>query len=218
MIGIVVAVVVALVLFHRPGGGIFSGLGIDGSLGAGPTSGGADGSPQARAAAAYSGTRPVGNSEQNLAHGFESAIGGIGGAAACTYYGAAALAPICAKVGSYLGPKAVALGNFTTQKTLQFSLASVNLSNAVLKKGADLGTNIADFGAGYADRAYAGAGQLPGPLGFLGQASLAPIKVVADTGAKVAGAVGTGVGALESGVKSAGNAVESGVSTVLGWL
>ncbi len=217
MIAIVVAGVVLLYLVSN-GSISLSGGGIFGALGAQPPVGGADGSPQSIAAANYSQTKPVGNSEQNVAHGLESAIGGVGGAAVCTYYGAGAAAPLCAKAGAYLGPKAVQLGNFTTIKTVQASELGTNLGLKVVTTGANIGTNLANKGASYADRAYSGVGALPGPLGIVGKASVLPIKVAADVGAKTASLVGSGAGAVAGGVKSAGKAVESGVKSVLGWL
>ena len=215
MIAVVVVGVVVLLLALRGQGG--PGL-FDGLLGRPPAIGGADGSPQAQKAANFSQTTTVGNSEQNLAHGFESAIGGIGGAAVCTYYGAGAAAPICSAAGKYLGPKAVQLGNYTTIKTAQASFAGINIGNAIAYKSASIGTNIADKGASLADRAYSGVGSLPGPLGILGKASVLPVKIVADAGASAAHAVQTGVGALESGAKSAGHAIVGTVKNVLGFL
>lgn len=213
---IIVAVVAVLLLLHS-GGSFGLSLG-SGALGAGPPPGGADGSPQAMVASNYAQTRPPGNSEQNIAHGLESAIGGGVAAGVCTYYGASAAAPVCAKIGSYLGPKAVALGNFTTIKSVQYAEKANTAIGTVITKGVGLGTGIANQGASYADRAYAGAGQIPGPASIVAKASIAPIKVVADLGAKGAGLVGQGAGALTSGVKSAGKATESAVKKVLGWL
>jgi hypothetical protein len=214
IIPVVVGAVVLLLLLRGQGGpGLFDGL-----LGRQPPVGGADGSPQAQSAANYSQTRPVGNSEQNMAHGLESAIGGGVAAGVCTYYGAGAAAPICAKVGAYLGPKAVALGNFTTLKTVDYSVKVTDASLGVVKKGAGLGTAIASAGSSLGDRAYAGAGHLPGPLGTLGKLSVAPVKVVANLGKSVAGAGEKVVGGIVSGAKGAEHAVAGGVHKVLGWL
>lgn len=213
MIGVVVAgVVVALLVFRQPGGGIFSGLGI------GPVPGGADGSPQAQGAAAAAGTTTPGNSEQQIVHGLESAIGGVGGAAVCTYYGAGAVAPLCAKAGSYLGPKAVQLGNFTTNKTVEVSVKSTVYGAKAVTTFTRANTAIAAKVAGAADRTYDDAGKLPAPLAFVAKASLLPIKIGSDFGAKAANTITAGASKIESGVKSAGNALESGVSKVLGWL
>ena len=69
------------------------------ALGWRPAPGGADGSPQSQNAAAHGGSPVVGNSQQNITHGLESAFG----AGACVAAGAAPLAPLCAA----LAPTAV---------------------------------------------------------------------------------------------------------------
>lgn len=210
---VIVAAVVVLLLVHQatvsPPAGTW--------LGGPPVPGGADGSPQSQTAYQHGGG-PVGNSTNAKAHNIESAIGAVGGAGVCAYFGAGVAAPACAKVGAFLAPKAVALGNFTTIKTLQAGEAVVGGAGFAINKVTSLGTNIASKGATYADRAYAGAGKLPGPLSYVGKASVAPIKIVADVGAIGAKGVQAGAGALASGTKAATHAVTSGVKKVLGWL
>lgn len=86
------------------------------ALGRAPFPGGADGSPQAQAAAAHSGTTTVGNSQQNVEHGLESAFGAGAGAAACVSSGFGVLAPLCAKAGGYLVPKAIEGGKIVVRE------------------------------------------------------------------------------------------------------
>jgi len=212
-----IVVVVAVVVFYlyarsESVGGYF------GALGSAPVAGGADGSPQAQKAAAYSGTTTVGNSEQRIAHGLESALGAGIGAGACTYYGLGAAAPICAKAGAYLGPKAVQLGNFTTKKTVAFAEKTTAASVAVVNKATSIGTTLANKGASLGDRAYSDAGKLPGPFNVGAKAAILPVKVAADLGAKAAGAVQGAVGGINSGVKSAAHATSAAVNKVIGWL
>jgi hypothetical protein len=213
---VIVAAVVVLMLAARSQA-TADGAAVRGALGAGPLPGGADGSPQSQTAY-QNGGGPPGNTGNATAHKIESALGGLGGAGLCTYFGAGAAAPLCAKVGSALGPKAVALGNFTTIKTLEGAQKATGFGNAVLNKGASIGSNLADRGATYADRAYSGAGALPGPVGYIGRASVAPIKIAADLSAKGAHVVETAVGGLTSGTKAAASATVSTVKKVLGWL
>ncbi len=96
LLAIAVAVVVFLVWRRQQA---------EDALGRAPAPGGADGSPQAQAAAAWSGTGPVGNSEQNMhGGGLVSAFGAAGGAAACVATGLGALAPLCAVAGGKIAP------------------------------------------------------------------------------------------------------------------
>jgi hypothetical protein len=215
---LVVAVVGFLIYRSQEAASIYGSQGLGSQLGSQPPAGGADGSPQSINAANHSQTTTVGNSEQNVAHGLESAVGGVGGAAVCTYYGAGGVVPPCAKVGSYLGPKAVALGNFTTLKTVDVSTKLTMSALSIVKKSTSIGTDIANKGASVADRVYAGAGALPGPLGTLGKLSVAPVKVAADLGAKGAQAGEAVAGAITGGAKKAANAIDNGFHKVLGFL
>ena len=213
MIVIVAAVVILLLAHHAdsaaPAPGVWMGR---------PVPGGADGSPQSQSAYAGGGG-PVGNTGNATAHKLESALGGLAGAGACTYFGAGSAAPLCAKLGAALGPTAVKLGNFTTIKSIDYGVVKpVAAVGFAVNKVTSLGTNIANKGASYADRAYAGAGALPGPLSYVGKAAVAPIKITADAGALVAKGVQAGAGALASGTKAATHAVGSTVKKVLGWL
>jgi hypothetical protein len=215
MIVIVAAVVVLLLAAGHQAAE--DGTSIRGALGGGPVPGGADGSPQSKAA--YQGSLGRQGDSKALAHGIERAIGGVGAAAVCSYFGASSAAPVCAKVGSALGPTAVALGNFTTNKSIEYGVQKpISIVTAGVGKATSIGVSAASYGATFADRAYAGAGALPGPLSYVGKASVAPVKVVAAVGVKGAQVVQAGAGALSSGVKSAGSAVAGGVKKVLGFL
>jgi hypothetical protein len=212
---VVVLAVIAVIFIHRNADGSFA-------LGVPPAYGGADGSPEAQAAGLgpqSSGGTP-GNSEQNIAHGLESLGGGIVGAAACTYYGAAALAPACAKVGSILGPKAVAFGNKTITTGTDFGAKTTNIAAQAGSTFVAGHSAIAGKVANIADTAYAGTSALGGGpvVQTVAKASLLPIKVGADVGAKVAGVATSGAKKIEGGVKAATSAVSSGAKKILGFL
>jgi hypothetical protein len=210
MIAVVVVAVVALVLFRGGSLGSFGG-----ALGTAPPVGGADGSPQAQAAAAATGTTTVGNTSDSRVK-LESALGGAGAAAVCTYYGAGAVAPICAKVGAKAAPYAAALGRFTTNKATDIGSKTNQLAAKSITVSTGIGLSLANRTSSLADRAYAGTGG--GVVGTAGKLALAPVKIAADLGSKAASAVNTAGGALSSGIKSASNAISSGAKKVIGWL
>lgn len=214
---IVIALVVAYFLYERE---LVAAPNY--ALGVPPSLGGPNGPPPA----GWTGTAPPpqtsggtpGNSEQNVAHGLESLVGSVGGAAVCTYYGAAAAAPLCAKVGGVLAPTAVKLGNVTTIKTLQVGAFTTNLAGAAGTRITGLASGGASAVANAADTAFDTTDKLPTPLAIAAKGALLPIKVTADVGAKAASAVATGAKDLASGAKKGTSAVVSGVQDVLGYL
>ena len=206
---IVVLVVVAYLFYeHEKQSGAFGALGVP------PPLGGADGSPASQYAQSQSSLQQgSSNSEQNIAHGLESAVGAGVGAGVCTYYGLGAAAPLCAKAGAYVGPKAVALGNFTTIKATEIGTKTTAVLAKAVTVQTSLATKPANAIASLADRAYSNA-----PGGTVGKIALAPVKIAADIGAKGASVVNSTAGAIAGGVKSGANAVENVGKKVLGWL
>jgi len=218
MLPVVIAAVVLFVLAQREG--IFATP--TDALGIGPGPGGPNGPPPADwtglPVPPQSSGGMKGDSVQNVTHGLEGLTGGVAGAAVCTYYGAGAAAPACAKVGSLLGPKAVQLGNYTTLKSLGIAKKTTDASFTLAERTTNAGGQIAAKGANIADTVYRNTDSLPTPLAIGAKASLLPIKITADAGAAGAALASRGVGALSSGAKASTHAVVSTAKKVLGWL
>ena len=214
---IVIALVVAYVLYERE---LVAAPNY--ALGVGPSTGGPNGPPPAGwtgmpVPPPTTGGTP-GNSEQNVAHGLESLVGSVGGAAVCTYYGAGVAAPLCAKVGGALAPTAVKVGNATTIATLKVGAFTTNLGGAALTRVTGLAGGGASAVANAADTTFDATDKLPTPLGIAAKGALLPIKITADVGAKAASVVSTGAKDSASGAKKGTSAVVSGVKDVLGYL
>jgi hypothetical protein len=185
----------------------------------GPPGSGGAGVAGVQPVAALAGAPPrMGPGNTRLATSIESSLGAAAGAAVCTAYGAAAAAPLCAKLGSVIAPKAIHAGVVATIKGTELGAYSTNLGARGVVKATALGTFAADKVAGAADTLWNDTGRLPAPLGVAAKVALAPVKVVADVGAKGAQIVGTGAKDLASGTKAATHAVVSGVKKVLGFL
>jgi hypothetical protein len=143
---------------------------------------------------------------------------GVVGAAACSYYGLAAAAPVCAKVASTLEKPARKLANFSTGKATDIGGKLLTVQATGLNKlTAGAGAFAAGKVASAADNLYSQTNKL-GSFAPLGKAAVLPVKLAADVGAKGAQIVSKGGTAIVSGVKSATSAVSSGVHKVLGFL
>jgi hypothetical protein len=210
-----IALLIYFLVFKEDVLGDFTGN----TLPAGPPGSGGAGVAGVQPVPALAGAPPpMGPGNTRLATKIESTLGAAGGAAICTAYGAAAAAPLCAKIGSVIAPKAIHAGVVATIKGTEFGAYTTNLGATGVVKTTALGQFAADKVAGAADTLWNDTSKLPTPVGIAAKIVLAPTKVVADVGAKAAGAVTTGAKDLASGVKSGTHAVTSGVKKVLGWL
>lgn len=209
---VVAAVVIFLIARQSARGNVWAPLGSQ------PLPGGADGSPAARAAALSARTTTVGNSEQNIAHGLESAIGGIAAAGVCTAFGAGAAAPLCGAIGAKVAPAVVALGAWTARQGVKVAEQGVNIAANTVSSTVHLGAQAFGNVANYADRGYSALGKLPPGVSQVAKIGVLPIKIAADVTGKIGHVADSAVGSLTSGTKSAVNAVGGAVNKVLGWL
>jgi len=218
-----IALVAIVVLFAlAKGGGSLVGGGADVQAKQGALSTAQAPDPSSLAPPAGQSTAPAGTLKDRI-HKLEDTVlpigAGVVGAAACSYFGAGAAAPACAKVGSLLEKPARKLANWSTAKATDIGGTLLNKQAAVINAvTAGVGAKVASTLAGGADKLYNLAGNAPGPLKVVTKAAVLPLKVTADLGAKGAGLVQKGGGALVSGVKAGTSAVSSGVHTVLSWL
>ncbi len=221
-LGIVLAAAVVAFLFFK-----YRSSSAAEPLGAPPRPGGASGSPQ---------------DSDALEHSIGAAVGAGGCAAGAAALGApqlgGALAPACAALGSFVAPyvekgavfaakKTAAGAVFLASKSVEGAKWGMNQGQAALSdplgtafvKPTQLATKVAGTSAGLVDRFSSSLfHKAPAPV----QLALAPVyvttKVTARAVAIAAAGAGKVTGALSSGVKSATNAVSSGVHKVLGFL
>jgi hypothetical protein len=211
MIGIVIAIALLVVLSQK-GGGLLGGD-----------------TEQRQGALSTVERPPIGQPAphapalKDRVHAIEDKVLGAGagvvGGAACAYYGAAVVAPVCAKVATYLEKPARKLANYTTLKATDAGGYLLRKQAAGLKAvTTGIGANAAGRVNRYVDTAYDVVGHAPGPLSVIGKASIAPIKVAAAIGSKGASLADKAAGGVVSGVKAGTNAVSSVAHTVIGWL
>jgi hypothetical protein len=207
MIGVVVAVALLVVLSKQPGGlgGLFGQQGALTTLEMPPP-----GQPVT--------TLPQ-SSAQKIDELTDNVLGrgaGVVGAGVCTYYGAGAVAPVCAKVASLAEKPARQLANYTTVLATNYGGKALTFqANVANKATTAVGTFAAEKVDSAVNKAYDLSGRLPGPFGAVTKASVYPLKVTADLGAKGADLAAKGGTALVNGVKKGTEALSNTVNKVI---